>query len=345
MSRQRTRKDGGIVRIVTFACAVLLMGAHVGSGVTTGVKAENWDLSDVIGSVSYVDGDGVVTIEFAARSSRRSFRGLGTLIANTIDPDQVFTGSYENVDEIALTIASADGSAPGMVAVILGADGTDRRWEKKIDVSAIGNGPVSAVVAVPDELGNGWDTKWTNDEAGKTGLWAQDIRNIAVIGVMVEQSAALDAQAFDVSRFMLNGAAVDLIPQRVLDYFTALLGREINSLDDLTDEELAIDSDGDGMTDFDEMMAGTDPIDANDIFAAKLVGVDPVQIEWPYADKVSWAVLRCENLGDGFAVYDASVDVGDAEVTVIGEGDNAAVVYTDGHTEEGKSYFYKVVVK
>jgi len=319
------------------------MGAHVGSGVTTGVEAENWDLSDVIGSVSYTDGDGVVTIAFEARS-RRGFKGLGTLVANTVDPDQVFTGSYEGIDEIAVTVASVDASAPGMIAVILQANGTDRRWENLVDVSGIADGAVTITVAVPDELGGGWDTGWTGNDDAKPGLWAADIQDIGTVGVTIEQ-ADTAAQSFDVSGFMLDGVPVDLVPQRVLDYFTALLGREINSLSDLSAADLAIDSDGDGMSDFDEMFAGTDPNNANDIFAAKLVGVDPVQIEWPHAEEVSWAVLRCEKLGDGFAVYDATVNVGDADVTVTGEGDDQAVVYTDGDTADGKSYFYKVVVK
>lgn len=343
MSRQRTRKDAGMVRIVTLACAALLLGANVGSGVTTGVEAENWDLSDVIGSVSYVDGDGVVTIVFDARS-RRDFRGLGTLVVNTVDPDQVFTGSYEGIGEIAVTLASADASVPGTVAVVLQANGTDRRWENVVDVSGIVDGPVAITVAVPDELGGGWDTGWTANDGAKPGLWAQDIQDIGTVGVTVEQ-AGTAAQSFDVSGFMLDGVPADLVPQRVLDYFTALLGRTINSLSDLTAGELAIDSDGDGMSDLAEVLAGTDPNNPNDIFAAKLVGVDPVQIEWPHAEDVSWAVLRCEKLGDGFAVYDASVNVGDADVSVTGEGDDQAVVYTDGDTAEGKSYFYKVVVK
>ena len=258
MSRQRTRTDTGMIRIVALACATLLLGAHVGSGITTGVEAESWSLDDVMGAVSYSDGaDGSVTITFDSRSAR-GWTGLGTLVVDTSDPDQVFTGSYEGIDEISVTVAGGAGNVPSILAIVLQANGSDRVWENVVDVSGIVDGAVSVTVSVPAELSAGWNTTWTGNDAAKPGLWAADILDIGTVGVKVAQGGTA-AQAYTVSGFMLDGVPVDLVPQRVLDYFTALLDREIDSLSDLTAEELAIDSDGDGMTDFDEMLAGTDP--------------------------------------------------------------------------------------
>jgi len=331
-----------MIRIVALACATLLLGAHVGSGVTTGVEADSWSLDDVMGAVSYSDGaDGSVTITFDSRSTR-DWTGLGTLVVDTVDPD--FTGNYEGISEISVTVAGGAGNVPGVLAIVLQASGSDRVWENVVDMSGIVDGAVTVTVSVPAELSAGWNTTWTGNDAAKPGLWAADIQDIGTVGVKVAQGGTA-AQAYTVSGFMLDGVAVDLVPARVLAYFSDLLDRDINSLSDLTADELAIDTDNDGMSDFDEMFAGTDPNNANDIFAAKLVGVDPVQVEWPHAEDVSWAVLRCENLTAGFEVYDASVNVGDAEVSVTGEGDDQAVVYTDGDTADGESYFYKVVVK
>ena len=74
---------------------------------------------------------------------------------------------------------------------------------------------------------------------------------------------------------------------------------------------IAGDSDGDGLTDDAERIAGTDPQDSGSVFSPVLNHVSGgMELSWPYADGRSYTVLYTTNLADPFVVLVSGLQAG-----------------------------------
>jgi len=319
MSMRNGKMKAGIVGVV---CAVLLMGVQGVNAVSTGVEADSFGGTDVDGTVNFSGAGGSITIQFGAQGAPPA-----PVAATVVADGAGFSGDYSDVDELSFTITT-DGSKPKGAAVVLKAAGTDRVWYNK-NVAIPDEAYVAAATTVSLDLDAGWVCYWPGD---KEALWEADLANVAMVGVRIGQGS-LDAESYTVANLVLDGGApANLVPARVLAHFG------VTSLSELTEAQLAQDSDGDGMSDLLEVWAGTDPNNANSIFAAKIVSVNPVTIEWPCAEEVTYTLLRAADLTSGFSVLDSGI-APDADDVAAG-----AIQYPDEDAGAGMN-FYRVVIE
>jgi hypothetical protein len=252
------------------------------------------------------------------------------VVADTSAPDSVFSGDFSAVSQISFAIAGT-GSRPRYLALMLRCAGTGRLWTYTVDTTAVPLTPGEvATVVVPLKLSAGWVTGGRGDRAA---MWAAQIKDIAAIVIQIQPSS--EAQSYTLSNLMLDGkTGPALVPQRVLDYFA---GKGISGI------PYDLDTDGDGMPDYLEVWAGTDPESENSVFAAKIVSVvgQTATVQWPYVADGSYTVVRTDRVGGAFSIVDAKVGSDNPNATVA----DGKMTYADGTAKEGVAYFYRVTLE
>lgn len=199
---------------------------------------------------------------------------------------------------------TGDGSQPSVNQVLLRCeDDTSQEivWKSSsIAVSAVA-GEWKICSTLLDRKGGGWITPEGNEhwrDADYQELWDSSIKNIAMISVLL-RPGSYGAETYSVSQFQLigvDGGATTAVLSPVEAYFDG-----VASVDDLTDAQKNQDSDGDGMSDLNEMLAGMDPNDASSVLAANGVkGANGNMITWQGILGGSYGVLRSSNLSSGF---------------------------------------------
>ena len=130
--------------------------------------------------------------------------------------------------------------------------------------------------------------------------WApeHDIRDVRFVGVRLKP-CGYGAQTLTVDSLILVGADFASAPALLVYLGDALEARfGVRALSSLTTAQKALDTDGDGMTDLDEILTGTNPDNVNSIFAAQVVGASAagVTIRWPCLEGAVYTVSRTSNL-------------------------------------------------
>ena len=100
----------------------------------------------------------------------------------------------------------------------------------------------------------------------------------------------------------------------------------------LTADDWLADSDGDGVPNRHEWLAGTDPLDAQSLFIAESPNLSPggFELRWRYAPGRTYAVERARSLESGFDTIKSNI---------------AAGVYTDAITPADTNGFYRVRIE
>jgi hypothetical protein len=183
---------------------------------------------------------------------------------------------------------------------------------------------------------DGWDNGGAPNAAT---LWSNDVRAVKFAGVRLMQRGT-NAQLYDVGSFILVGPNFASAPALLVSIGDALKARfGVRSIGLLTAEQKAQDADKDGMTDLDEILTGTNPNDANSVFAAKVVETSAagVTIRWPCVEGSVYTVSRTSDLVAGsFAALPLAY-----HLTATSSG---YMTFTDGTAKvDGGPYFYRVV--
>jgi len=245
--------------------------------------------------------DGVVTVSFDAQSAGGPpvFQSA-MLMANATVSGGAFVGNYIDggIKGIYLQLSN---SVPGCaVQLVLQSAGSGRLWRNTNVEMVKGNGQwVAGTVSLDRSAG------WTRDSGDNLdAMWTQDLQNVAMVGVRVFQSG-YQAQSCMVGQFMLKDSIGFVTsPANLTDLQSLLLARfDVAGQDDLSAEQLAQDVDGDGMSDVNELLAGTNPDSASSVFAAEIIEDETVgtgiTISWPCVIGARYTVLRCTNLLEG----------------------------------------------
>ena len=175
-------------------------------------------------------------------------------------------------------------------------------------------------------------------------MWAEDIKNVQNIGIRLTQTGTA-AQYYSIDTFVLldsSGKVVGesgLMPARVMDYFATTYG--ISDINLITDELKNKDSDGDGMSDWSELMAGTDPADSNSVFAAKIVDYKEtgITVSWPCIYDGVYEVMKRDGFANEFEVIRVGLVPTSEEIAT------GRMQYKDTFAPARGPYMYKIIKK
>lgn len=277
-----------------------------------------------------MNADGSVAVTFSSPIETPVYSGV-TLLADATDQGR-FSGDFdaEKVRGISFRLKT-NGQRPKVaLAVLVGTSG--RLWfNTGVRYSEVADQWVDNIVSV--ETINGWNTLATGDKAM---MWAEDIRNVAMVGVRLSQSSP-EQQVFTVDDFKLV-AQGSFTPLEL-----AVLERFGHRLFDLNEAQKRIDSDHDGMADYQELLAGVDPDVRQSVFRSRLgneakgsggsldVGVQGgFTLAWPCVAGGNYSVLRSADLKNYVEI-----------VTLDATGDGE-LKYTDREAAVTGPYFYKI---
>ena len=157
---------------------------------------------------------------------------------------------------------------------------------------------------VPLSYSAGW---YTFETVNTAESFAADLGDVEWIGVLMQQNGNLADQSFSVDEFALATSAMD--------------------------------SDGDGMPDFAEDRAGTDPYDPSSVLRLNVTqSADGITIVWQSNPSVTYQVWRTEDLKAGYG--DTPHAAG-----IPGRSDSATTEYTDSTVVGNGPFFYRVTVQ
>ncbi len=326
-----TRPVRGIEAMICMAALVIAVISHAASLDT---PPDAWTENTDGGATISYEADGVVSVGFAAQSalSIPQYRSA-LLMANAQVSGGAFVGNYEQSGVKAVAFELANSLPAAQVVLVLQAADSGRMWRNP-NVTLSESLDAWIVNSVSMDRSSGW----TRDGGGDLdAMWAQDLQNVAMIGVRLTQDGHAE-QTAKIRQFVLKASDGSVVagPADLTDLQQALLARfGVSSLDQLSAEQQMADADGDGMTDVQELIAGTNPDSAASVFAAEVLTVDDeagITIRWPSVAGAKYTVLRATNLMEG--LQNLAVGMVATETGVM--------TYRDATATGDGPYFYKV---
>lgn len=288
--------------------------------------------------------DGATVIEFAARYGAYGNYAIAEGVANVGVASGAFVGSYTQAGVQALKFKFAtDGHVPGTVAVTLVTAGPRVWYTTAVNVSDVPGVFVSNTIGFT--LADGWDRNC--GRKSKAACWAAALEDVDALGIRLapgvvdnDGDGRLDAETYMIKDFMLVGADGVNTPGELSPLAKRLFGRfGVTKMSQLGSMGQG-DRDGDGMSDLEETLVGTDDNDAADLFTAEVLDTtdDGVKIKWTSAvADASYKVFRADALVDAFGKV-AEVTIADVAVV---DGDS---VWVDTSADPSAGpYFYKVL--
>lgn len=258
-------------------------------------------VSDVNGGVTYSTGlDGAITINFDEQPSIPCFVAA-TVVARTMGGGaNVFEGDYVagGIHGVTFKIKSETDIVKPVGAMLVLKGESGRLWRN--ETVSVRN---EKDIAVLNSIGLTLAAGWTRDGGGdKQAMWDEDLRNVSAIGVRLDQNGR-EAKSYTISEFRLEGEGFAVGNAQLTPLERALLDTfGVSSIDQLTEEQLLQDSDGDGMPDVVVILVEHDPSFADSIFMAEPVLADEngVLIKWPCVKGWVYSVYRSSNLLESF---------------------------------------------
>jgi hypothetical protein len=287
--------------IVTVATVV--MAADV-------APTEEWSLAETLGSsrrINVTVAGSAVTVWFAQQGEPPSALRADIMIGGA-NPSSIFTGNLieRGYSGIRLRITGT-GEQPAEAAVVIRRivqqdPLVTRDWRYQgLRVSP--KAGEWTIGDIPLQRSAGWKTagEYKFSDARLDAMWSADLQDVAMMYVRL-QSGGFAEQSYSVSDFQLKGSGViseaaNLSPLQ--HYFG------VESFEGLDDTEvaalMALDSDGDGMSDYHEILAGFDPHNAASVLETRMAAAQGRNtISWYGVLGKSYAVWRSNDLSAGF---------------------------------------------
>jgi hypothetical protein len=309
----------GLISVV----AMVLWGAQSVCGVTT--QADTWTTVDKVGNArSSEPAPGQIMVKFSS-SSVPQLASL-TVVPGSSDADESFTGNYAaaRVNSVSFSI-TAVGALPGNGTALILRSG-DRTWNRYDLAVEVGG---TAANRVSLNRADGWQTQAEGD---LDALWASDLRKVDFIGIRVNRGGVPAGQEFTIADFALEGdrtvGALSPLEEALLEAFG------VSSLADVTPAQALLDSDGDGMTDLNEILAENDSAYfAENLFKVSVVASeDGFTVQWACVAGETYTVLKAGSMRGAF----------EAVSTPTKADETGYMSFTDVDIEDGMQYFYKV---
>lgn len=246
----------------------------------------------------------------------------GAIIPNAVNVPGVFTGDYlaTGVKGVALRIKT-EGILPSSCIFYFYNRAHDREWQFPIRTLEP-NSTEWQTVTVPFDFAAGW-TLW--DVGATPERFAEDLQAVDNIGVRLLRSGTA-MQTYSLSDFMLLGGASLATANSLYDFMLA------HGLKDSRK-----DDDKDGLNNWGEFLANSDPRDPNSAFALRIERTqtgEGVKLKWTHIPHRKFAIWRSSDLKNFERITPYGAEKLSAEPENVERVDEPAA----------KQYFYKVEI-
>ncbi len=218
---------------------------------------------------------------------------------------------------------------PSRVRLCLHSAGSGATWRRILELPDVGE---MRVYTVPVEFADGWSKGAYSTEDS----FLQDLRSVDWIDVEILRHASTFSQSYAIDDFRIQGVQFsgDSDMDYMADEWEATHGLNTNDFNDA-----GLDADTDGMSNYAEFRAGTDPNIASSRFELKLEkdsgGTGHLfELRWNSISNRWYTVQRATNLVDGFSVLETGI-----------ESQPPMNIYQDATATNAPSYFYKIEVE
>lgn len=316
-------------------CVSALTGASVMAEDTASASVWGVDGSGATSLTVTPDGSGAVTVAFPeqATGSSAPIPLVCDLLIGGSDPSNLFTGDLKARGFSGARFRiNGDGSVPASVKLVIfqRLSRTIRQWEHN-GVSVSSTLGEWRITQIPLDVHKGWNTGYSSSLYTKEEMWDIDLADVQTLLLRIVPSG-MNAQTYSISDFQLVGPGVISEPA-ILSPLQAYFG--INSISELTAEMRALDSDGDGMSDYNELLAGLNPYDASSVLSANVsVAASANTVTWDGVLGGTYGVMRSNNLLEGFNLIASGL-----KATFTGQ----MLSFSDTAPVSGKPNYYKVV--
>jgi len=232
------------------------------------------------------------------------------------------------LERIEFTLQAKD-IRPSRVRLSLHSAGSGVTWRRQLNVPQVGE---SLTYSVPVKIAEGWSRGAYSTE----DRFLQDLRSVDMIAVEVLRHSSTLSQKYALDDFRIQGVQfsgdhdMDYMP----DAWETAHGFNTNDFNDAD-----LDADRDGMSNYAEFRAGTDPRLAGSQFKLRLSDKDsgigiPFELSWNSLSNRWYTIRRSTNLVEGFAVLQTGI-----------ESQPPANTYQDLTATNAPAYFYKIEVE
>ena len=300
-----------LFKIASCVAAVLL--ANISLAITPDTAetwnsgtAEGWKGLDVLygNSLSPANPSNCLAISFGKQS--QSFPEVKLIYADSVSSDGRFAGNYTSagITYVHFKIYCIV-KTPSKARLYICNETSGRKWYYPLTGLQVEQW---TEFYVPLNFNAGWQL----DSGGTEAEFSDDLTYVARIGLRFQRDGSVAAQTYMMDNFELGTSAYG--------------------------QDSIADTDGDGMTDAEELIAGTDAHDARSTFQLALgrrdVSLPGVVLVWKSVSN-RWYDIWCTiNLINGFSLLESNV----AATPPVNE-------YEDITATNGGPYFYKISVK
>jgi hypothetical protein len=283
-----------------------------------GADPEGWGHTAAEGLVSLASTNGQLEVVHKAQS-------IPAFVADTV---RRWVPSGALVSKIAFTLQATDVS-PSRVRLQLHSAGSGALWQLVLSVPAIGE---TRSYTAPVTFADGWSKGAYSTEA----RFLQDLRSIDWLGVEILRHASTGSQSYALDEFRIQGVQFtgDADMDYMADAWELTHGLDTN---DFTDAGL--DADSDGMSNYAEFRAGSDPELFSSRFEARVDTIEGAtgvsfELQWDSRSDRGYTVWRSTNLLSGFTRL-ATGELGDPPTNV----------FRDVTATNAATYFYRIEVE
>lgn len=311
MNVQRHRWPAGVAKALVLLLALCAL---------TAVRAATPDVPETWSITGDLRGwrasSSVVTLSNPDERMQMAFRNLtgppspesAIAIADALASDGMFVGNYaaDGITNVSFRFLAWNSRASA-VRVYISCATNGNEWYVPLPPPPAGK---TTSYSMPLDYSAGWTIGPEKTEA----QFLADIQDIAWVGVYVRRGGSPRAQYYAIDDFILGAATEDSSG---------------------TQEDRHLDSDGDGMSNWAEMHAGTDPNDPRSVLWVRPVpkgaGVPGLRIGWNSITNRYYTVWRSTNLFDGFKLHRSGL-----------RGEWRETLFDDDEATNNGVYFYMI---